>query len=187
MSQKLKDILIVLLLVITFVVILLKVEHCKPNNNTNITNSDTVVEHKIDTFYAPQDTVYLVKFKPSVTDSFYVYDTLGADLCNYVREYKDTINDTNLTIYYEGLVRGKLLESGISYKLKIPIRIVDNVTTTITNTVEPKTQLYTGLTLSRNIIAPMIGIQKNSLYLHGGYNIIEKQPIIYIGYKFYSK
>lgn len=181
-----KDSFVIGCLLVIFILVLTKLEKCdRIKNYKNITKSDTTIVYTSDTIWSI-DTIFVYNQTPTLTDSIYIYEP-DSVLCNYIREYQDTIDDTNITIYTTDLVKGKLLESGLSYKLKVPIKILDSVKITINNTIEPKIQLYTGLTLSKNIIAPMIGIQKNSLSLQGGYNILEKQPVIFIGYKFYSK
>lgn len=185
MNQKLKDILIVGLLVVTFVLVLLKLEHCKPINSPNITNSDTTIVYSSDTIWA-KDTLYVYQKSPTLTDSFYIYEP-DSTLCNYLREYQDTISDSNITIYTTDLVRGKLIESGLSYKLKVPIKIIDSVKTTITNTIEPTYNVSAGFILSKNNIAPMLSVSKKDVYLQVGYDIMNKGPVIGIGYRFYSK
>lgn len=183
-----KNNIIAILSFITIFLLVLNYMNCnKPvrGEKEKIHKSDTVVEKTSDTVWA-KDSIYVYIKSPILKDSIYIYEP-DTSLCNYIREYQDTINDTNITIYTNDVVKGKLLESKISYRLKVPIKITDSVKTTITKTVEPKYQIYAGATLSKNIIAPMLGVQKNSLYLQGGFNLIDKQPIIGLNYRFYSK
>lgn len=186
MKQKIKDLIIVLLAIIAFCTVLFKVEYCTPDNTKVIIKSDTIVEYTSDTIF-PKDTLYVYLKSPKVIDSIFIPDTSGRYLCDYIREYKDTINDTNITIYTTDLIRGQLVTSGLSYKLKVPIKIIDSVKTTITNKIEPKYNLYAGVTLSKNNISPMLNVSKKDVYLQVGYNIIDKQPMLGIGYRFYSK
>jgi hypothetical protein len=41
--------------------------------------------------------------------------------------YKDSLEDENLTLYYESLVDGKLLQNNLDYKLKIPKQITKTI------------------------------------------------------------
>ncbi|CAL2091480.1 conserved protein of unknown function [Tenacibaculum sp. 190524A02b] len=97
---------------------------------------DTVWQTKIDTF-----KVQTVKYKKVyvhkndvtkiIKDTVFIKDTT-----NYIaaKIYRDTLNNTDVEIYSYDLVNGKLLDSNLSYKLKVPREI------TITKTIEhPKT------------------------------------------------
>ena len=97
---------------------------------------DTVWQTKVDTF-----KVQTVKYKKVyvhkndvtniVKDTIFIKDTT-----NYVaaKIYRDTLKNTDIEIYNYNLVQGKLLNSQLSYKLKVPREI------TITKTIEhPKT------------------------------------------------
>ncbi|CAM1350117.1 protein kinase family protein [Tenacibaculum halocynthiae] len=97
---------------------------------------DTVWQTKIDTF-----KVQTVKYKKVyvhknditkiIKDTIFIKDTT-----NFVaaKIYRDTLNNTDVEIYSYDLVKGKLLDSQLSYKLKVPREI------TITKTIEhPKT------------------------------------------------
>ncbi|WP_299105559.1 hypothetical protein [uncultured Tenacibaculum sp.] len=97
---------------------------------------DTVWQTKIDTF-----KVQTVKYKKVyvhkndvtkiIKDTIFIKDTT-----NYIaaKIYRDTLNNTDVEIYSYDLVKGKLLDSQISYKLKVPREI------TVTKTIEyPKT------------------------------------------------
>ncbi|CAL2102327.1 conserved protein of unknown function [Tenacibaculum sp. 190130A14a] len=97
---------------------------------------DTVWQTKIDTF-----KVQTVKYKKVyvhkndvtkiIKDTIFIKDTT-----NYIaaKIYRDTLNNTDVEIYSYDLVKGKLLDSQLSYKLKVPREI------TITKTIEhPKT------------------------------------------------
>jgi len=97
---------------------------------------DTVWQTKIDTF-----KVQTVKYKKVyvhkndvtkiIKDTVFIKDTT-----NYIaaKIYRDTLNNTDVEIYSYNLVNGKLLDSNLSYKLKVPREI------TITKTIEyPKT------------------------------------------------
>ncbi|NVK08255.1 MAG: hypothetical protein HWD89_04335 [Tenacibaculum sp.] len=97
---------------------------------------DTVWQTKIDTF-----KVQTIKYQKGyvhkndvtnvVKDTIFIKDTT-----DYVaaKIYRDTLRNTDIEIYKYDLVQGKLLDSQLSYKLKVPREI------TITKTIEhPKT------------------------------------------------
>ncbi|WP_417799891.1 hypothetical protein [Tenacibaculum sp.] len=97
---------------------------------------DTVWQTKIDTFKVQTikyQKVYVHKNDVTniVKDTIFIKDTT-----NYVaaKIYRDTLKNTDIEIYNYDLVKGTLLDSQLSYKLKIPREI------TITKTIEhPKT------------------------------------------------
>ncbi|SEE02018.1 hypothetical protein SAMN04487765_1126 [Tenacibaculum sp. MAR_2010_89] len=97
---------------------------------------DTIWQPKIDTF-----KVQTIKYKKVyvhkkditkiIKDTIFIKDTI-----NFItaKIYRDTLNNADLEIYSYDLVKGKLLDSQLSYKLKVPREI------TITKTIEhPKT------------------------------------------------
>jgi hypothetical protein len=97
---------------------------------------DTIWQTKIDTF-----KIQTVKYKKVyvhkndvtkiIKDTLFIKDTT-----NFIaaKIYRDTLNNTDVEIYSYNLVKGKLLGSQLSYKLKVPREI------TITKTIEhPKT------------------------------------------------
>ena len=97
---------------------------------------DTVWQTKIDTFKVQTikyQKVYVHKNDVTnvVKDTIFIKDTT-----DYVaaKIYRDTLKNTDIEIYKYDLVQGKLLDSQLSYKLKVPREI------TITKTIEhPKT------------------------------------------------
>lgn len=97
---------------------------------------DTVWQTKIDTF-----KVQTIRYKKVYVHKNNVKEVLRdilllKDTTNYItaREYKDTLSNSDIDIYTHNLVKGTLLDSQLSYKLKIPREI------TITKTIEhPKT------------------------------------------------
>ncbi|MGG6229638.1 hypothetical protein [Tenacibaculum sp. SDUM215027] len=97
---------------------------------------DTVWQTKIDTFKVQTikyQKVYVHKNDVTkiVKDTIFIKDTT-----NYVvaKIYRDTLQNTDIEIYNYDLVKGKMLDSQLSYKLKVPREI------TITKTIEhPKT------------------------------------------------
>ncbi len=97
---------------------------------------DTVWQTKIDTFKVQTikyQKVYVHKNDVTkvVKDTIFIKDTT-----NYVaaKIYQDTLQNNDIEIYNYDLVQGNLLDSQLSYKLKVPREI------TITKTIEhPKT------------------------------------------------
>lgn len=173
------------LLILTFMVILLlslrdcknisQIQFAKPNK------SQTIV--KIDTIWA-KDTVYQFKrITKVVTDSIPVHDTIiSYAFCNYIRTYKDTLNDKNITIYTTDTVLGKELGSGISYKLKIPL-VIDN-TTTITNNLSIDKEFGLGMmyNMQQRDITPYMKFRFNNIDVLIGRSLFSKATNIGITY-----
>lgn len=97
---------------------------------------DTVWQTKVDTFKV-QTIKYLKVYVHKNDITNVVKDTIFIkDTTNYVaaKIYRDTLKNTDIEIYKYDLVQGKMLDSQLSYKLKVPREI------TITKTIEhPKT------------------------------------------------
>lgn len=184
MKQWIKDLVVLGSLFVCFIIVLHSVEKCKPIKPTTQL-SDTTVIYSSDTIWA-KDTLYVYKKTPSLTDSIFIYNT-DSTMCNYIREYKDTIEDSNMVIFTDDLVQGRLIESGFSYKLKIPIKIIDSVTTTITKTNIEKYSISVGALGSTKQLTPILIFNKKDLYLQGGYDIVNKTPVLGIGYKIFKR
>jgi hypothetical protein len=97
---------------------------------------DTVWQTKIDTFRVQTtqyETVYVAKQSPTKV----IHDTLIIkDTTEFIKAkvYRDTLQNDDIELYSYNLVDGTLLDSELSYKLKVPKEI------TITKTIEhPKT------------------------------------------------
>jgi len=97
---------------------------------------DTIWQTKIDTFKiqtTQYETVYVAKQNPTkvIRDTIIVKDTT-----KFIKAkvYRDTVKNDDLELYSYNLVDGTLLDSDLSYKLKVPKEI------TVTKTIEyPKT------------------------------------------------
>ncbi|MFT7900014.1 hypothetical protein VBY74_08510 [Tenacibaculum ascidiaceicola] len=108
---------------------------------------DTVWQTKVDTFkvqtirykkvYAHKDDVTKI-----VKGTIFIKDTT-----DYVaaKIYRDTLKNADIEIYNYDLVQGKLLDSQLSYKLKVPREI------TITKTIEHPKSYRSGLYLFTEI------------------------------------
>ncbi len=97
---------------------------------------DTIWKTKIDTFKIQTikyEKVYVHKKNPTkiVRDTLFLKDT--TQLIN-AKIYRDTLQNDELEMYSYNLVKGELLASNLSYKLKVPKEIL------VTKTIEyPKT------------------------------------------------
>lgn len=132
---------LLLLVILALVICNLVLKQCSSFKNIKeepkITiTRDTVWQTKIDTF-----KVQTVKYKTvyvNKKDVSNVVDTLteieDISLYEEAREYKDTLSNDDIDIYSYNLLSGNLLDSQLSYKLKVPREI------TVTKTIEhPKT------------------------------------------------
>lgn len=157
--------------------------------------SDTTSTHKRDTVFA-KDTIYypkLVKIpypvyidtntqKPKSIDSLEI---------NRFFVYRDSVEDSNIKIYNIIVTQGKTLSSHKpSYKLKVPLVIIDSVTTTIRDSIFstklPKYQLSVGLVASPKMLVPMVDLTVNRSTYGIGYDPFTKQPIIKYSFRLWK-
>ena len=98
---------------------------------------DTVWQTKIDTFKVQTlkyKTVYVDKENVSILSETLSEKTKRSATIVEAKVYKDTLHHNDIDIFSYNLVEGNLLDSEISYKLKVPREII------ITKTIErPKT------------------------------------------------
>lgn len=176
---------------IILVIVILLLKECgstiKSLVNLNKPKPDTTIIHKIDTVFA-KDTIY--KFKGiKVPVPYIIHDTIvnidGKDTCTNIKVYEDSLVDKNISIYYKDYIsQGTLLGKDLEYKLKVPLRITDSITTTIKipTLYHPTFQLNAGLTAGSSLFAPTIGVSYKRHNMFVGYNLSTKQPIL--GYSF---
>jgi len=141
---------------------------------------DTVITTKSDTVWA-KDTVYTFKYKTIDRPVTVYLDTNSTDtaICDSIRVYEHEFNDSNLTVFTVDTTKGQLLGHSVSYKLKVPIRIIDSVLVNITETkkLKPKRKIFLGLNAQvyplEPHISPMVTYQdrRDRMY-HIQYDII---------------
>jgi len=136
-NHKTDRLLLGVIIVLLFINLFNKIHKKNTSQTPKITIvKDTVWQTKVDTF-----KVQTIKYKKVyvhkndvtniVKDTIFIKDTT-----NFIaaKIYRDTLKNTDIEIYNYDLVKGKLLDSQLSYKLKVPREI------TITKTIEhPKT------------------------------------------------
>lgn len=97
---------------------------------------DTIWQTKVDTFKI-QTTSYKTVYVDTNDVSRIIEDSIERDIPeNYTeaKAYRDTLSNDDIDIFSYNLVDGRLLDSELSYKLKVPREV------TITKTIEhPKT------------------------------------------------
>ncbi|WGD35824.1 hypothetical protein [Olleya sp. YS] len=131
---------LLLLVILALVISNLFLKQCssfKTQEQPTVTiTKDTIWQTKVDTF-----KVQTVKYKSvyvNTKDTSQVLDTIpeneSASLFEEARAYQDTLSNDDIDIYSYNLLQGNLLDSQLSYKLKVPREI------TVTKTIEhPKT------------------------------------------------
>ncbi len=140
----------------------------------NIIRVDTVITQNI---ILPKDTIYKYVFNKSnsrlVRDSIYIHDTIQADsnLCDYIRMYRDTIEDENVILYTADSIQGRYLGGEFDYKLKVPIEI--DKTITITKIKYPAIKLDMGLMTDTkfNTLEPFVCLGVRKFSFLAGYNL----------------
>ncbi len=138
----------------------------------------------------PKDTVYVFKPKwyPTPAETILVPIDTSGNVTRFFR-YKDTLNDKNVDIYTDITTQGILKSSQVSYKLKVPLMIIDSVKIKVS---EPKLyppvfQIHAGIIVGRNLLAPEIGVSHKRSTFGIGYNLLDKMPTIRYSYTLYRK
>ncbi|MFD2562810.1 hypothetical protein [Aquimarina rubra] len=109
---------------------------------------DTIYQTKIDTFYiqtGKYKTVYVPKIIVKTNPKIMVKDKREVSngekhLFEEAREYLDTLQNEDIEIYSYSLLKGKLLNSSLAYKLKVPREI--HITKTIEHPPTYRSGLY---------------------------------------------
>ena len=192
MIKDIKNILLVVLFII-IAILLFKTGCNKPSTDLS-PKTDSVTTH--DTVWA-KDTIIAFKsiYRP-IHDTVYKIDTLKNDIdpfdLFFVREYGDTLDDTNQTIYTYVKTLGMLDSMSIKYRLKVPVVI--NNTTTITNTIIetkiPKLSIYAGLEAGGNTstfnLSPFINLNIKNNSISYRYGVLDKTHNVGVGIKLYN-
>ena len=192
MIKDIKNILLVVLFII-IAILLFKTGCNKPSTDLS-PKTDSVTTH--DTVWA-KDTIIAFKsiYKP-IHDTVYQIDTFKHDIdpldLFFVREYNDTLNDTNQTIYTHIRTLGMIDKLDIKYKLKIPIKINTTTAVTHTNIVTkiPRFSIYTGLEAGGNTstfnLSPFINLNIKNNSVSYRYGVLDKTHNVGVGIKLYN-
>lgn len=95
------------------------------------TVTDTIWQIKIDTFNlqtVQYKTVYVDRNHPEVVLKLEETANLQKEQLEEARLYQDTLKNDDIEIYSYNLLKGKLLSSKLSYKLKVPREIITTKT-----------------------------------------------------------
>lgn len=144
---------VLLIIIVVLSVYILAQKQCSSDKNIQSERpkvtvmTDTVYQVKIDTFYLQTEkykTVYIPKKVASTKINLNVKEKEALTkeeqvLFEEAREYRDTLFKDDLEIYSYNLLKGELLSSSFSYKLKVPREIK------ITNTIEHPKAYRSGL------------------------------------------
>jgi hypothetical protein len=136
-------------------------KQCSSADNEIITKE--TVTHTRDTIWA-KDTTYVPKPYP-VHDTEYVlvpydiqFDSLKMKAAYQLRYYKKSYQDDNVFITIEDTILGYLMGRNVSYKLFVPLKIVDSVKIEKVSLKAPKWEIRGGF-----------DITPRDLYLTGEY------------------
>jgi hypothetical protein len=140
----------------------------------------TIIKHTRDTIWA-KDTIFSFKnikvpIKVKVTDTIYKVTPIDSTACNTVYLYHDSLVDTNIVIYYKDYVQGLLKSKDMSYKLKVPLKIIDSVKIKETIIVKPNFNLSVGSIVGPNILAPGVKVKFKKHEVGVNYNLISPTP-----------
>ncbi len=193
--QSIKDYLLVIFGIIIIIMFLMR--GCSnPFPNLEVKPDRVVIKEHIDTIF--RDTT-LIKFKEVTKfkvdtiykDKYITKDEL--DSLSFVRQYSDTLSDTNQSIFVKSKVLGILLKMDMSYKFKRKpelIKVTDSIF--ITKYSQPnRLSIYSGLILDGNKssvnLSPFITLNKDKISYTAKYGLLDKTIGIGIGWKLYSK
>lgn len=181
--------------IILIVIILLLREGCSVYNTllkANTLKSDTIYIHKIDTIFPPKEPIQFKEIH--VPKPYFIHDTIvrinGRDTCTNIKIYEDSLIDGNINIYYKDYVaQGELLGKDLSYKLKVPLRITDSKTVTISvpTMYPPVFQIDAGVIAGSNIFAPKVGVSYKRHTISAGYNLTNRQPVLEYRFALFRK
>jgi hypothetical protein len=148
----------------------------------------TQIKHTRDTIWA-KDTLYTfknikIKVPVKVTDTIYKPLPVDSSICKTVSLYEDSLIDTNLVIHYKDHVQGLLLNKSLSYRLKVPVKIIDSIRIKETLITKPNFNLSAGSILGLNVIAPGIKIRYKQNEFGINYNIINPKSGLMVHWKY---
>lgn len=156
--------------------------------------SDTVSVY--DTIWA-KDTVIAFKpiYKPKY-DTIYKIDTLKYNVdpwdLFFVREYQDTLIDSNLEVYTYAKALGILDSINVKYKLKVPVIMTEHhtITNTVTETKIPKFSIYAGLEAGGNTstfnLSPIITLNIKNNNISYRYGLLDQTHNVGVGIKLFK-
>jgi hypothetical protein len=153
--------------------------------------TETIIKHKVDTIWAKDTTYKLVVKKipvPKVVhDTIYKAAPLDSAICNRIHEYSDSLIDSNLVLNYKIYTQGILKDFKPSYKLKVPLRIIDSVWVLQRVEKNPIFALDGVVVVSRNTIAPMAYLSGKRTGVGVGYDMLNKTPVFSLKYNIFTK
>lgn len=108
-----------------------------------------------------------------------------------VHQYQDSLNDENLTIYYDAVVEGKLLQNKLDYQLKIPKQITKTITIKEPTPVPTNALLLTGgaginSTGLSSVLVGMQFVSKRGFAVGYEYDILQNNHQIKLGVRLFQ-
>lgn len=163
-----------------------------PSEPTYIKGKETI---RYDTVPRPYKVIeiskqYYPKWDTSYVDTSLTDKLFGKDYL--VREYNDSITDTNLTIFRHSKVVGIIKEQTIAYRLKTLLEVDKTVsrTDTLRTVSTPKWSLYGGLETGGNLnqfnISPYVTLNIRKASISYRYGLIDKTHSIGIGIRLFK-
>ncbi len=197
MEEKIKNYFILALIVVIGVLFMTKgcgtsplpESVLKPKIDTIINHTDTIVKWK-DRIVTKYLTIYApIKKVPT-------RDTNGLYLCNSLNTYRDSLIDSNISIYNEQVVRGELSKAQTTYKLHLPVVFITHTISIIDSIPVLKYRqycysFYGGIRMGANAstfsqISPYIAVRKDGIYLDYSYNILNSSHNIGLGFNLFN-
>ena len=183
---------VLLILVIGLILYALSVTRCSREKNDVMPRveiiRDTIWQNKIDTIKietVKYKTVYIPKYvekeKPIVVYEEEDIEEQYAYLYDEAKVYQDTISNQDFDLYTKSIVKGELIDSEISYKLKVPRTITERKTIHYPSV--SKSHIYTfgeiggNKTQFDNISIGMLYNHKSNWFASYSVNLIELNNI----------
>ena len=144
-----------------------------------------------DTVKIPYEIVKFKGSKPKHDTLYRVDSVFDFSLCQYIREYKDTVSNDSIDIFTFNRTIGSLDSTQVSYAWKLP-RIDKTIyrTDTLSKTVPNKWALYIGGEVGGNKtsfnISPYAGIRIKNVSYQYRYGIVDRTHNIGVGYKIFT-
>ena len=192
MLNKIKENLSLLFILIVLVIIFLWGKSCGSSSKQEEYKPiiRTVIKHKTDTI---RDTLKITEIKYKGPREYtiveYIKDTAFYNNLSK-RVYYDTARSKDVVIYSTDTVIGSLVGKKLSYKLLVPLKIIDTTIVEITKDslifVPNKYEIHAGLIASPKMLAPTIEFSIDRSTYGIGYDPFNKQPVISYKYRLFS-
>lgn len=155
---------------------------CRFGNHTEITPAQVVHDtiHDVDSIPYPVAVSTRVAYPSHKSDTVSVHDTVPVSPldCDSIRDYLTYSRDSLVKV--KSTVRGTLLG-----------QVIDAKSVTVTEThyigVSKNYDLYAGVTVGFNYVAPSLTLARSKSYVSVGYDVLSKTPTVGYGVRLWGR